>query len=181
MADIQTGKLPKLGERLDRAVDSQQAAGASTLTCQWCSVALQPGVTICPTCGSAGVPDASMVVPDIPLEIDEPAQLSLAVEPASDPELPEWWNEGEETGVYRNTAEEGHDPLPVILGLVGTGVVCILLGVLVAPTLLASVFENSLGVTVENNNDLRPLGGVLGLLTAAFIGALGIWVAGPRR
>jgi hypothetical protein len=180
MADIQTGKLPKLGERLNH-VESRQATGTPTLTCQWCSVALQPGVTICPTCGSAGVPDTSMVVPDVPTEGDDSLQPALAVEQRGDAELTEWWNEGEESGVYRNSAEEGNDPLPVILGLIGTALVCVLLGILVAPMLLASVFENSLGVTVENNNDLRPLGGVLGLLTGAFIGAIGIWVATPRR
>ena len=175
-----TGRLPKLGERLNQAPAPVAHNGAATLTCQWCSVSLPPGVTICPTCGSPGVADDSMIVPDL---IETPAHDELTVQHKDEDELVEWWkDEGEsETETYKNSAAQGDDLMPVILGLIGTAVVCVVLGIFVAPILLVSLFEGSLGVTVENSNDLRPLGGVLGLLTGAFIGAIGMWVAAPRR
>jgi hypothetical protein len=173
-----TGRLPKLGERLNRAARSSAGEGAGTLTCQWCSVNLPAGETICPTCGSPGVADTSMVVPDL---IEAPLQDAVTVQHKDDSELVEWWKEDAEPETYKNSASQNDDPMPVILGLAGTAVVCIVLGILVAPILLASLFESSLGITVENSNDLRPLGGVLGLLMGAFIGAVGMWVAAPRR
>lgn len=179
MADTQTGKLPQLGDRLTRATQARESATTATLTCQWCSVTLSPGVTTCPTCGSTGVPDNSMIIPDIPeLHVDS-QQDPLTVAQKGEGELTEWWND--ETPAYRNSAEEEGSSMPVIVGLLGTGVVCVLLGLFVAPTLLASAFESSLGVTVDSTSDLRPLGGVLGLLTGAFIGAIGLWIAAPRR
>lgn len=175
-----TGRRPKLGERLIQAATARTGEGASTLSCQWCSVSLPAGETICPTCGSPGVADNSMVVPDL---TEAPGQDAVDVQHMDDDALVEWWKEDGEgaTETYKNSASEAGDPLPMILGLLGTGVICVVLGVLVAPVLLVSWFENSLGVTVENANDLRPLGGVLGLLAAVFIGAIGMWVAAPRR
>lgn len=181
MADIHQGKLTKLGERLNQAAQDRQAAAAQPLTCQWCSVALPPGTTICPTCGSTGIPNESMVVPDVAEPDADPLQDAIGILRPEGEELTEWWNADGEIEPYRNSAQQEGDMMPVILGLLGTGVVCVLLGVLVAPTLLASVFENSLGVTVKDNNDLRPLGGVLGLLTGAFISAIGLLIAAPRR
>jgi hypothetical protein len=173
-----TGRLPKLGERLSQAPRPGVGANTATLTCQWCSVSLPPGETICPTCGSPGVGDDSMVVPDL-AEMRVPD--TVTVQHKGEDELVEWWKEDGEPETYKNSASRNDDPLPVILGIAGTVVVCIILGIVAAPILLSSLFENSLGVTVENSNDLRPLGGVLGLLMGAFIGAIGMWIAGPRR
>lgn len=175
MAETQTGKLPKLGSRISQAAE-KQGSTSSTLRCQWCSVDLPPGETICPTCGSAGI-DTEMVVPDSELTAS-PQQKPVA--PKNDDELVEWWNDAEEEP-YINSAADEESQTPIILGLVGTAAVCVVFGAFVAPMLLASAFENSLGVTVENPNDLRPLGAILGLLTGAFIGAIGMWVAAPRR
>jgi hypothetical protein len=175
MADTRTGGLPKLGERLNKVAAEH---GATRLTCQWCSVSLPPGETICATCGSAGIPDTSMIVPDI---VEAPVAPSIDVNPQGEQELVEWWKDVDEVNTYTNSDDEPHDPLPMIIGLVGTGVICILLGVLVAPSVLASAFESSLGVTVDSTSDLRPLGGVLGLLLAAFIGAIAVFVTAPRR
>lgn len=181
MAEIQHGKLTKLGERLNQAAVARQAAASQTLTCQWCSVTLPAGTTTCPTCGSTGVPDKSMVISDVPELSDESPGTALAIPSNGQVELKEWWNEDGEIEPYRNSAQEQGDMMPVILGLLGTAVVCVLLGVLVAPPLLASAFEKNLGVTVDSTSDLRPLGGVLGLLTGAFISAIGLWIAAPRR
>ncbi len=171
MADTRTGRLPETG-RLQKT-----AASSGVLTCQWCSVDLQPGVTICPTCGSPGVPDSAMVVPD-PIGVVEADKLDLDVQ--SEDELVEWWKEEGETSVYENSAADLDNPLPMILGLVGGGVFCVLLGIFIVPPLLSSLFENNFGIIVEDPNDLRPLGGVLGLLVAAFIGAIAMWAAKPR-
>ena len=176
MAETQTGKLPKLGERLETAVVEQSDNPGSVLSCQWCSVDLAPGETVCPTCGSPGV-DGTMVVPDAPAVKPRPTSEAPS---ASGEELEEWWNDDVDNE-YRNSAADEKDMMPVILGLIGTGIVCVILGVLVAPSVLASAFENSLGIKVENANDLRPLGGILGLITGAFIGAMGMWVTAPRR
>src|SRR5690554_4542571 len=35
---------------------------AGPLSCQWCSVPLADGITICPTCGSPGIADPEMTV-----------------------------------------------------------------------------------------------------------------------
>jgi hypothetical protein len=172
----ETGKLPKLGARSKETVEQRDTGSTKTYRCQWCMVDLEAGVEICPTCGSPGV-DTSMIVPGA-----EPAANPNQVAVASkvDSELEEWWNDDEER-IYRNSASVDQDRTAVIIGLLSTVVICIAIGVFVAPILLTSVFESSLGVTVENSNDLRPLGGVLGLLTGAFIGAIGIWVTTPRR
>ncbi|MEZ4520843.1 MAG: hypothetical protein R3A46_04215 [Thermomicrobiales bacterium] len=179
MADTQTGRLPKLGARLNQAAAERGTTSGNgrVLRCQWCSVDLPPGVTVCPTCGSSGI-DGAMIVPGAG-QISTAKQPSIA--PKSDEELVEWWNEADEDSTYKNSSADEQDQLPVILGLVGTAIVCVALGAFVAPMLLASAFESSLGVTVDNPNDLRPLGAILGLLTGAFIGAIGMWVTAPRR
>ncbi len=119
-----------------------------------------------------------MVVPGATAAIN-PDKIALIATPET--ELEEWWKDDDEESTYRNSATDERDLTPVIIGLLGTVVVCILIGILIAPMALASVFESSLGVTVENSNDLRPLGGILGLLVGAFIGAIGMWVTTPRR
>lgn len=176
MAETQTSKLPGLGTRSNEPAERPDAGPKSSYRCQWCMVDLQPGVEVCPTCGSRGI-DTSMVVPGA-----EPATSNSdpAVVAVGDGELDEWWNDdGEEE--YRNSASVDEDRTPVIIGLFGTVIVCIIVGVIIAPMFLTSVFESSLGVTVEDPNDLRPLGGVLGMLVGAFIGTIGMWVTAPRR
>jgi hypothetical protein len=177
MAETQTGRLPKLGARINAAAEQRNPGSKTSFRCQWCMVDLDAGVEVCPTCGSPGI-NALMVVPGAAAAI-KPDEVALA--PTPETELKEWWNEGDEESTYRNSAAEERDLTPIIIGLLGTVVVCILIGILVAPMALASVFESSLGVTVENSNDLRPLGGILGLLVGAFIGAIGMWVTTPRR
>lgn len=176
MADTQTGKLPKLGMRTSKAAEQNNTGAGKSYRCQWCMVDLDAGVDVCPTCGSPGV-DTSMVVPGAE-RIKDPNQLDVATQTES--ELEEWWNDPEEE-TYRNTATEAPDQTAVIVGLLGTAIICIAIGVFVAPIILADAFESSLGVTVDNPNDLRPLGGILGLLVGAFIGAIGMWVTAPRR
>lgn len=116
-----------------------------------------------------------MVVPGI----DEGEIEPQAAEPEE--ELVEWWNEDAAGQDRIHAGAEDGEMMPMILGLAGTGIVCVLLGAFVAPILLASVFENSLGVAVEDSADLRPLGAILGLLVAAFVGAIGVWITAPRR
>ncbi len=176
MAQTQTGKLRKLGIRTNPAAEQTSSTASKTLRCQWCMVDLEPGVNVCPTCGSPGI-DTAMVVPGSERAKD-PNQLDVVAQ--SEGELDEWWNDPEEE-IYRNSSADEPDRTAVIVGLLGTAVICVILGVIAAPILLADLFESSLGVTVDNPNDLRPLGGILGLLTGAFIGAIGMWVTAPRR
>jgi hypothetical protein len=175
MAEAQTGRLPKLGAKINAAAQERGASATSAYRCQWCMVDLQPGVEVCPTCGSAGI-DNSMVVPGSEPTVNHDQSAA----PRTEVELDEWWNDESEP-TYRNSAATTRDQTPVIIGLIGTAVICIAIGVVVAPIVLANAFESSLGVTVENSNDLRPLGGILGLLVGAFIGAIGMWVTAPRR
>ncbi|CAN5559876.1 hypothetical protein BH23CHL2_BH23CHL2_24560 [soil metagenome] len=179
MAETETDNLQPQAARPERAMDGQSASTPETLRCQWCMNDLPAGETVCPSCGSPGV-DRSTTVPD---EEVATAVEHVSIEQMSDDELVEWWNDAdvEEENTYKNSAEGAEDQMPVILGLIGTAIVCVVLGIVVAPIALASVFENSLGVTVENSNDLRPLGGILGLLIGAFIGAIGMWITAPRR
>ncbi len=177
MAETQTGKLPKLGTRISASAEQRNAGSKTSFRCQWCMVDLDAGVEVCPTCGSPGI-NALMVVPGATAAIN-PDKIALIATPET--ELEEWWKDDDEESTYRNSATDERDLTPVIIGLLGTVVVCILIGILIAPMALASVFESSLGVTVENSNDLRPLGGILGLLVGAFIGAIGMWVTTPRR
>jgi len=176
MAEAQTGRLPKLGARLNQAAAQQTAGSGSAFRCQWCMVDLEPGVNVCPTCGSPGV-DTKMVVPGAEVTIN-PDQVAVAPKPEA--ALEEWWNDDEEQ-VYRNTAATDQSQAPVFVGVFGTVVICIVAGIIAGPLVLADAFESSLGVTVENANDLRPLGGLLGFLLGAFIGAIALWVTAPRR
>lgn len=154
------------------------------LNCQWCAVQLAQGVTICPTCGSPGLPDAALSVPGGDRLRDEPFE----VRQKAPEELIEWWrDEAEESSrsasggsVYRNSGvAQETDPLVTVAALGGAVVVCVALGILAAP-LLAPLMESITGVEVENVNDLRPMGGIIGLLTGLFVGAILSWVVQPR-
>lgn len=169
---------------VDAAGATPAGAGTALLSCQWCSVQLAPGVSICPTCGSPGVPNADLRVPG-----SERLQEEVpAVQLKAPDELVEWWRDDEADAdgaprgnVYRNSsAARDSDPLMTVAALGGAVVVCVALGILAAP-LLAPLMENITGVEVENVNDLRPMGGIVGLLTGLFVGAILSWVVQPRR
>jgi hypothetical protein len=182
------GRVSSLSNRI-QAVHSPQAAQtdaeqvrAGELTCQWCSVTLAPGVTICPTCGSPGVPDAALSLPAAALLEEE----SFIVVEKPPEELVEWWHDEDELDEdgshrFRNSAAlQEPDPLVTAAVLGGSVLIGILLGVLAAP-LLAPLMENLTGVEVENVNDLRPMGGIIGLLTGLTVGAVAGWVMQPSR
>lgn len=150
------------------------------LRCQWCSVQLPAGTTICPTCGSPGIPDQ-----DVPLPEAEPETISgVDVEQKPEEELVEFWNDepaGSTTSSRQSTAAEPEDQLVIFLGLAGAVVFCVVVGVLLAPPLLTPVMENITGTPVENPGDLRPVGGVVGFLVGLFIATIGLWVSNPAR
>lgn len=162
-------------------LDAQQAEPGE-LACQWCSVTLAPGITICPTCGSPGVPNAALSMPAEALLVEE----SYVVTEKPPEELVEWWrdeDEPDEDGSprYRNRAAlQETDPLMTAAVLGGSVLIGILLGVLAAP-LLAPLMETLTGVEVGSVNDLRPMGGIIGLLTGLTVGAVAGWVMQPSR
>ena len=81
---------------------------------------------------------------------------------------------------YLSQAKRSDDPMPVILGLVGAGVFCIVAGLIAMPY-TAPLIERNIGVVIDNPNDLRPIGGIIGLLVGLFIGAIGMWVSAPGK
>lgn len=156
--------------------DTQEANKG--LRCQWCSVQLAPGTTICPTCGSPGIPDPDMVMPEA-----EPETISgVDVEQKPEEELVEFWHDepAGHTGNRRKAAEP-EDQIGVYLGLVGVVVFCIIVGVVVAPTLLSPLMENITGSEVENPGNLRSVGGFVGFLIGLFIATIGLWVSQPGK
>ena len=175
MAETSTDQLQAPAVRSGGAAERSPDA-PEVLRCQWCSVDLEPGVKVCPSCGSPGV-DPSMTISDV---FEEPNPEPEVVEPKPEEELEEWWKDGDEE-TYENSASAENDRMPIIIGLVGTVVICTLLGMIFAPPVLASAFESNLGVTVESTSDLRPLGGIIGFLVGAFIGTIGIIVTTPRN
>ena len=170
-----TTQAEQTGEDLEPTV-------AGTLTCQWCSVTLAPGVTTCPTCGSPGVADTALLLPEAELLVE--TSFDVAEKPPE--ELVEWWREEDELDddgrpVYRNrAAQQETDPLMIVAVLGGAVLIGILLGVLAAP-LLAPLMESLTGVEIENVNDLRPMGGIIGLLAGLTVGAVAGWVMQPSR
>lgn len=176
MADTQPDRALQLNVQ---GTQGASTGNAGRLTCQWCAVQLPAGEKVCPTCGSAGVPDTSMIVPGVS---EEPSVSELDVEEIAVDELVEWWNEEAEVErqTYRNSAQRSDDPMPVILGLVGAGLFCIVAGVIGMPY-MAPVIERNIGVVIEDPNDLRPIGGIIGLLAGLFIGAIGMWVSAPGK
>jgi len=162
----------------------QSTSGARTgdLTCQWCSVSLPAGETRCPTCGSPGVPDPSLHAAGI--EILEP---EVAPEPVqTKEELPEWWLDEDEVKHQQQRAAvstgAGEDRmLKTAAVLIGTAAVFTLLGWLIGPLFLSPLMERITGTPVERAADLRPMGGIIGLLTGLFLGASYGWIAGASR
>lgn len=160
----------------DATHTSARGAVGATLTCQWCSKQLPPGETVCPICGSSGVPDESLTVPGI----NHPDDLSkLEVSELSAEQINEVMQEESES-LYRNSAADEPDPAVTLLAVAGAVVISVIMGVIAAP-LLATPMENTLGVVIDDPSDLRPLGGVIGMLVGMFLGAIAMWVAAPRK
>lgn len=152
------------------------------LTCQWCSVRLPAGETRCPTCGSPGIPDPNLHAAGIEV-LDAKAGPDV-VEPKE--ELTEWWLDEDEVQHQEQRAALSpaaiEDRLLKTAGvLIGTAVVFTFLGWLVGPLFLSPLMENITGTPVERAADLRPMGGILGLLTGLFFGASYGWIAGAER
>jgi len=171
----------------------QPIAGQGPLRCQWCSVPLADGVTVCPTCGSPGIPDPRMTVPGLTEpEIIEQDPLAAAVaKPAiagDEGALVEWWNNETSpksaTGMRREilTYEEAEQRRTHSLIFIGCAIVVgCALGWLIGPALLESPFESLTGANVENASDLRSMGTIGGLITGMFVGAAGGWVIWSTR
>jgi hypothetical protein len=159
-----------------------------SLRCQWCSVPLAAGVTVCPTCGSAGIPDPRMTVPDVAdLETHQPDPLRTALTsdngPAGEADLVEWWRDetsgganGEASVRVVDFEEVERRRMQSIVFMGGAVVVCAMLGWLIGPSLLVGPFEGLTGTEVEDLADLRGMGTIGGLVIGMFIGATGGWV-----
>lgn len=162
--------------------DSQhEQSRSSGLTCQWCSVRLPEGKAICPTCGSPGVPDPTLSAPGI--EILEPEVKAEPVKPKE--ELDEWWLADDVQATVASPARNGElfeDRLLKTIGiLAGTGAVCAFIGWLLGPIFLAPLMESITATPVESQDDLRPMGAIMGLLIGLFFGASYGWVAQADR
>ncbi len=64
--------------------------------------------------------------------------------------------------------------------IIASVVFCVAVGWLAGP-LLAGPMESLTGTPIENTSDLRPTGGVLGLLAGFFIGATCGWIIWSGR
>lgn len=164
--------------RLTEDLQPEPHSAGSGLRCQWCSVALPAGETVCPTCNSPGVPDPNLTAPGI--EILEPA---TSAEPVKLPEeLDEWWLEDEAAGrpvpkAQSSVAVDEDRLIKTVAILIGTAVACAFVGWLAGPPLLAPVMENITGSPVEDMNDLRPMGSIFGFVSGIFLGACIGWAA----
>jgi hypothetical protein len=167
------------------SASEHQTSDTQPLRCQWCSVPLAAGVTICPTCGSAGVADPQMSVAGL-TDLDDLEQAAwsapVTVEHESSPiaagELVEWWNDGESVaasaGLDLMAVERRRTQSLIFIG--GSVILCALLGWLIGPSLLVGPFERVTGTNVEHLSDLRTMGTIGGFIMGMFIGACGGWV-----
>lgn len=113
------------------------------------------------------------------IEILEPLPAKDPVKPPE--ELDEWWLDDESASQPaarpRSSVALDEDRLLKTAGvLIGTAVVCAFMGWLAGP-LLAPAMENTTGSPVENTNDLRPMGSIIGFLFGLFIGAFAGWIS----
>jgi hypothetical protein len=157
------------------------APSADGLRCQWCFVPLAAGTTICPTCGSPGVPDPRFTKPE-----PEPAVPDLLLEGIDGAPVIAPWRDDDLSVLNdpptskRNTMtfqEAENRQMRTIVFAAVSILVCAFIGWLAGP-LLAGTIESFTGTPVENTGDLRPMGAFFGLLTGFFIGGLGgvvIW------
>jgi hypothetical protein len=131
---------------------------------------------ICPTCGSAGIPDPTMVVPDEEPEPEPVVQQQV--------ELVEWWREDEEPGKptrqQLSVADTEARRQQSIIFIVAAVLVCAVAGWLAGP-LLAGAMESLTGTPVENTGDLRPTGGFIGVMLGFMVGAFGGWMIWASR
>lgn len=184
-----------MSEPRDSSIEASQAPGAEqqALRCQWCSVPLAASRTICPTCGSPGIPDPRMSVPG-PTEPEasrpgQPANAGMAggaTREGSEP--PEWWRDEAIAGgaadvplttmSFEDVERRKMQSLTFIGGAV---LVCALLGWLIGPSLLVGPFERVTGANVEDLSDLRGMGAMGGMIAGMFIGATGGWVIWSSR
>jgi hypothetical protein len=151
-------------------------AAADALHCQWCMQDLPAGQTVCPSCGSPGVPDPRLAA------VVTTADPTLAAPVGADlvrPELVEWWRDDEGVdadGTPKLTAADVEERRTQTFIAIGVAVaVCISLGWLSGP-LLAPLIERLTGSKVEHPSDLRGAGAFLGTLVGMFIGATGGWI-----
>lgn len=158
-----------------------ESAAEPGLRCQWCSVPLTSGVTICPTCGSPGVPDPRFTKPEP--ERDASALLlegvvdTSVIAPWRDDGLPSLDDPSPATRKQLTFQEVESRQLRTIMFAAASVLVCAFLGWLAGP-LLSGVIESFTGTPVENTGDLRPMGAFFGLLTGFLISGIGgvvIW------
>jgi hypothetical protein len=155
---------------------------ATMRRCQWCGEQLSDEQAVCPGCGAvvAG-----------PLLDDEAGETAVVAADAPDPApeaaaLIEWWRddnpEVEAVRAQRQlTFEEAERrSLLSIAVIVCAAALCLLLGLASAP-LLAPLIESLTGSPVQDTSDLRPLGGLLGLLGGLLVGAIGGWIIWSNR
>ena len=181
MADDPVENPPVATAAPQPADAASQPQVAEALRCQWCSVPLDPGVTVCPRCGSAGVPDPVATAQAQALAEAEAARRAPAspAEDAPPAELKEWWKDeiAEATSSRRQLTydEVERRRNQTLLFIAGAVIVCAFLGWLAGP-LLRPAMENLTGTPVEDTGDLRPTGLFLGVLFGFLVGATGGWV-----
>jgi hypothetical protein len=152
---------------------------SGTLRCQWCSVPLAAGITRCPSCGSAGVPDPRLS----PTSDNPPLPAPLAAAPTVDAYAPLTVEQvdalappplDQQPSVDRKqlTWEEAERRQFRTIAIAAAAIlVCTFLGWLSGP-LLSGVVENFTGTPVENPSDLRTMGALIGLLSGFAVGGV---------
>jgi len=184
---------PDLSRRSTIGTSEPPVTEPQSLRCQWCSVPLEAGISICPTCGSPGIPDPRMTVPSVTVLEPTPPDpireaLSGGIASVDEAELVEWWNEEKPDDVIGaapittvDFEEIERRRMQSIIFMVGSVFVFALLGWLIGPTLLVGPFEGLTGTTVEDPSDLRGMGTMGGLIAGMFVGATGGWVLWSAR
>lgn len=178
MADDPIEDLPVATATPEKMDTGSQPQSSEALRCQWCSVPLDPGVTVCPRCGSAGVPDPVATAQAQALTAAASAPIAT-VDDTSPAELKEWWKDeiAESTSARRQLTYEEVERRrnQTLLFIAGAVIVCALFGWLAGP-LLRPAFENLTGTPVEDTGDLRPTGLFIGVLFGFLVGATGGWI-----
>lgn len=187
-----TASDPAMGS--DELYGDSETAGrnrAAELRCQWCSVALTPGSSVCPTCGSTGVPDpqhedaerealtAFLLGEDIPVPAKPQALPQDVIAPWRDDALAEPVASARVTRRKMSVEEAESRQKRTLVFAAISALVCIAIGWLAGP-LLAGFIESFTGTPVEDTGDLRPMGAMLGMIGGLFIGGVGgivIWAA----
>lgn len=148
---------------------------AGKLTCQWCATVLPDGETRCPACGSPGIPDPTMQVPGageivtalFTNEERSPEEILLEPEEWAAPPPPK--------------PDTSDQILNNIVILAGCGIVFALLGAMLSPFFISPLIESVTGAPVERAADVRPMGGIAGLIAGLLIGATWGWISAADR